>query len=169
MTVLFKTPSCLPSCYNTLWLSGQLVRQTVPGALWVPWWVHLSAFFLVCCSDFKSIVCRSDIISAFRFCLLWGTCQRQSKNLKCSLVVEKSRRCLECSGGSLHGEKDTDEQEYNGLIVGVKEWLVGMRHMFQRSQTGLFPDHLTSMEATLQGCAPILYLIYSYVLIPDIE
>lgn len=86
MTVLFKTPSCLPSCHNTLWLSGQLVRQTVPGALWVPWWVRLSAFFLVCCSDFKSIVCLSDIISAFRVCLLCGTCQRQDSMWKCSLV-----------------------------------------------------------------------------------
>lgn len=45
MTVLFKTPSCLPSCYNTLWLSGQLVLQTVPGFLWVPWWVHSSALY----------------------------------------------------------------------------------------------------------------------------
>lgn len=33
--------------------------------------------------------------------------------------------------------------------MGVKEWLMGMRHMFQESQIGLFPDHLTSMEATL--------------------
>lgn len=84
MTVLFKTPSCLPSCYNTFWLSGQLVLQTVPGALWVPWWVHLSALYLIWHSDSKPIL---------SVCLLRGTCQRQNRILKCSFGAEPSQRC----------------------------------------------------------------------------
>lgn len=77
MTVLFETPSCLPSCHNTLWLSGQLVLQTVPGALWAPWWVRSSALYLVW---------HSDIEFLCSVCLLWGTCPRPRRMLTCSLV-----------------------------------------------------------------------------------